>query len=130
MNKVIIVIIIVIVIGVVAYYLIGGTPMPAPNSSVSPSPSSTVMTPLAKVTVHIKNFAFNPASLAVKSGTEVTWVNDDVAPHTVTSDTGSLLNSGTLGTGKSWSVIFTSPGVAMYHCSIHPMMKGSVMVTP
>jgi hypothetical protein len=34
----------------------------------------------------IKNFAFSPATLTVKTGSTVTWTNQDAAPHQVASD--------------------------------------------
>ena len=42
-------------------------------------------------TVEIKNYnyshyAFNPETITVTAGTEVTWINRDSANHTVTSD--------------------------------------------
>ena len=39
-------------------------------------------------TVAIQNFAFNPATLNVRSGTKVTWINQDSTTHQVVSDTG------------------------------------------
>lgn len=38
-----------------------------------------------EVTIAIENFAFNPASVTIAPGTEVTWVNNDEVAHTATS---------------------------------------------
>jgi plastocyanin len=78
--------------------------------------------------ISIKNFSFDPATLSVKTGTKVTWTNNDSTSHTITSDSGSLLNSGTLAPGQSFSFTFTKDGTISYHCSIHPTMKGGVTV--
>ncbi len=92
--------------------------------------ATTTNTPVSEnVTVTIKNFSFNPKVLNIKTGTKVTWINNDSAPHTVTSDSGSLLNSPTLSSGSSFSFTFSSPTTVNYHCAIHPMMKASVIVT-
>ena len=81
-------------------------------------------------TIAIKNFAFVPTPLTVKSGTAITWTNEDSAPHTVVSDTGSPVPivSDSLSTGASFTFTFTQPGTYTYHCSIHPSMKGTVVV--
>lgn len=80
--------------------------------------------------IAIKNFAFDPAQLTVKTGTSVTWTNQDSAPHTIVSDTGSPVqfSSDSLSTGASYPFTFTQPGTYTYHCSIHPSMKGTVVV--
>jgi plastocyanin len=78
-------------------------------------------------TVSIANFSFSPSSLMVTKGTTVTWTNNDSAPHTVTADDGSF-TSGTLNQGDTYSYTFDAAGTINYHCSIHPMMKASVMV--
>ena len=80
--------------------------------------------------IAIKNFAFDPVPLAVKTGTAVTWTNQDSAPHTIVSDAGSPVpfSSNSLSTGASYSFTFTQPGTYTYHCSIHPSMKGTVVV--
>ena len=82
-------------------------------------------------TVVIKNFAFDPSQLTVKTGTVVKWTNQDGAPHTIVSDTGSpaAFSSDSLSSGASYTFTFTQPGTYMYHCSIHPSMKGTIMVT-
>jgi plastocyanin len=82
--------------------------------------------------ITIKNFAFDPQMLTVKPGTVVTWVNQDAVPHAIVSDTESpeTFSSDTLQTGSSYSFTFTRPGTFPYHCSIHPSMKGTVIVQP
>lgn len=77
--------------------------------------------------VTIQNFAFSPATLTVKAGTTVKWVNQDSATHQVVSDTG-LFNSGDLSKGQSFSFTFNQTGTYAYHCMIHPSMTGSIVV--
>jgi plastocyanin len=66
----------------------------------------------------------------VKTGTGVTWTNQDPAPHAIVSDTGSpaSFSSGSLATGASYTYTFTRAGTYTYICSIHPSMKGSITV--
>jgi plastocyanin len=68
--------------------------------------------------------------LTVKTGTVVTWVNQDGVSHTITSDTGSpvAFSSDSLSNGASYTFTFTLPGTYTYHCSIHPSMKGTIIV--
>src|SRR2546430_1863514 len=35
--------------------------------------------------IEIKDFAFNPQTLTVKSGEKITWINRDEEPHTIVS---------------------------------------------
>jgi plastocyanin len=81
---------------------------------------------------------FDPSNLTIPAGSELTWINDDESPHTVTS--GYLTNqgrdgiydgrfySGILGTEDSFSHTFNEPGVYSYFCSPHPWMNGFVFV--
>ena len=80
------------------------------------------------VTVTIQNYAYDPPTLQVQAGTTVTWINQDAAPHTVTSLSGSELASDTLNKGGTYSHTFTTPGTYDYYCTIHPYMKASVEV--
>lgn len=80
------------------------------------------------ITIKIQNFSFVPKNITVKVGTKVTWINNDSAPHDVTSSVGNLLDSGTLITGKTFSFVFTDTGIVNYYCTIHPNMKGVITV--
>ena len=80
--------------------------------------------------VMIKNFAFSPAMLTVKTGSTVTWTNQDTAPHQVASDPGTpvAFSSDSLANGASYQFTFTQPGTYTYYCTIHPTMKGTIIV--
>ena len=77
--------------------------------------------------VKIDNFAFTPATLTVKAGTEVTWINRDDIPHTVVSDD-QAIKSKALDTEDKFRFTFTKAGTYTYFCSLHPKMKGKVVV--
>jgi plastocyanin len=66
----------------------------------------------------------------VKAGTTVTWTNNDGATHAIASDTGdpAAFSSDPISSGATYSFTFTQPGTYAYHCSIHPSMKGTVIV--
>ena len=78
----------------------------------------------------MKNYAFDPPTLTIKPGTVVTWINQDGPTHTVVSDSGSpvVFSSDPLSNGASYKFTFTQPGTYTYHCSIHPSMKGTIIV--
>ena len=81
------------------------------------------------LTIHIKNFAFDPKTPTVKVGTKVTFVNDDSAVHTATSSTPSgIFDTKNLAQGKSGDFTFTTAGTYDYICTIHQYMKASVVV--
>lgn len=77
--------------------------------------------------VVIENFSFVPATLTVKAGTKVTWVNRDDVPHTAT-DTDKRFNSKTLDTDDQFDFTFSEPGTYNYFCALHPKMTGQIIV--
>jgi len=79
--------------------------------------------------VRIDDFKFDPASRTVTVGTEVTWINRDSAPHTVTAVNGSF-DSDDIETDDEFSFRFTQSGEVKYHCEIHgkDRMSGTVVV--
>jgi amicyanin len=81
----------------------------------------------APAEVKIDNFNFTPATLTVPVGTAVTWTNRDDIPHNVVSDDKSI-KSKTLDTDEKFTFTFSKPGTYTYFCSIHPKMKGTVVV--
>ena len=76
--------------------------------------------------VDIDNFAYSPATLGVAKGTTVTFTNSSAVIHTATRN-GSF-TTGVIKPGKSASVRFAQKGTFRYHCQIHPLMHGKVVV--
>jgi plastocyanin len=81
----------------------------------------------ADAEVKIDNFSFTPATLTVPAGTSVTWTNHDDIPHNVVSEDKSI-KSKVLDTDEKFTFTFSKPGTYSYFCSIHPKMKGTVVV--
>jgi len=98
---------------------------PQDNTTPPPAPAPSTST----YNVNIQNFAFAPLSITVKKGDKIIFLNRDTAPHTVTADT-KAFDSGTMGQNKSWTLDTSrlSAGTYTYHCTIHPMMQGTVIV--
>jgi len=80
-----------------------------------PSPQPTNL-------IRITGFAYSPTPLSVGVGDTVTWRNDDSVPHTVTSDSGTELQSPILNSGNTYQHIFTVAGSFSYHCTVHSTM--------
>lgn len=77
--------------------------------------------------VFIQGMAFSPSSITITAGTAVTWTNKDAVTHNVTSNP-ALFSSGSLGSGETYSFTFMNKGTYSYTCTIHPSMKGTVIV--
>lgn len=78
----------------------------------------------------IKNYAFVPGVVTVKAGSTVTFYNDDVVTHNIADDFAGGWISANLQAGSgSQSIPFTIPGEFNFHCTIHPGMKGKIVVT-
>ena len=78
-------------------------------------------------TVSMDHNAFIPGEITVVPGTTVTWVNNEAMPHTVV-DVNKGFRSKTLVKDAKFSFTFTTAGDYSYLCSIHPNMKGKVIV--
>ncbi|HEX3463412.1 MAG TPA: cupredoxin family copper-binding protein [Candidatus Elarobacter sp.] len=83
--------------------------------------------PAKTYVVHIRDDKFEPPSVTVKAGDAVTFVNDDDDAHTATADDGSWDSEG-LNQGQKWSHTFAKSGNVTYHCTVHPFMKGTLVV--
>ena len=78
----------------------------------------------------IKNYAFVPGTVTVKAGSTVTFYNDDVVAHNIADDFAGGWISANLQAGSgTQSIPFTVPGEFNFHCTIHPNMKGKIVVT-
>lgn len=136
-----IVVVVLLLLGGVWYLRRSSTPVSAPLPAASDvmekkegdalekeaTGTGEVMTE-KEVAVTIQNFAFSPSTITVKKGTNVTWTNNDEVAHTVTTDTGTELDSQLLAKGKSFSHVFDTEGSFAYHCTPHPNMKATVVV--
>ena len=98
------------------------------------------------VTIDVEHIAFDPPTLEIPAGTEVTWTNHDTGVvHTATSgipgDKGVPgLDNGTKpkpdgtfdgdmdGDGAEFSFTFDEPGTYAYFCRVHQSMTGEIVV--
>lgn len=66
----------------------------------------------------LQNFVFSPSTMTVIEGTNLTWVNQDVAPHNVTfANDGPT--SGDFGQSGSFTFTFDDPGEYVIYCTLH-----------
>jgi plastocyanin len=78
--------------------------------------------------IEIKDFAFNPQTITVKSGEKITWINRDEEPHTVVSVEKQFKKSTALDTDQQFAITAGAPGTYTYFCSVHPKMTGTIVV--
>jgi plastocyanin len=95
----------------------------------APAPTSTPGSASASASaITIKDFKFAPATLTVRPGARIAVTNEDSAPHTVTADDGHSFDTGTLQQGSSKTITAPSTGSFAFHCTVHPFMKGQLVV--
>ncbi len=94
-------------------------------------PANSGSVPPKVVTVVIRKFKFEPATVTVHAGETVEWKNDDIVPHTATADGQDqkpAFDSGTIHTGAAWRYVAQKKGTYNYICTLHPNMKGKLIV--
>jgi plastocyanin len=79
--------------------------------------------------VTMKDIKFNPTEVKIKAGQAVTWTNDDSVGHDVTADSFKSGSAGGIGGGQTFQHTFKKAGTFSYVCTVHPGMKGTVVVT-
>lgn len=76
----------------------------------------------------ISSMGFRPATLQVKSGTTIRWVNNDVIAHSVMANDGSFI-SAVLEPEDFFNYTFSKAGTFEYVCGIHPdLMQAKIVV--
>ena len=138
----------ILIVGAVAtlgfyQFVVAGGPTSTTTTSSAPSvtcPSSKSMnvtivsgaySPPSGYTAGGKTtYGYSPDTITVVIGINNTvfWTNGDSAPHTVTSDTAGVFNSGNMNSGDTFQFTFTTPGTYTYHCTYHSWMQGTVVV--
>jgi glucose/arabinose dehydrogenase/plastocyanin len=100
------------------------------NDPVSASPPGAIPASIVGIA---DEASYSPNPIEIEAGQTITWNNDDLIGHTVTSgsadsDAGSLFDSGNILTQQTYSVTFEEPGDFEYFCIYHPTMVGEVHV--
>ena len=80
----------------------------------------------------IDDNCYIPSQIVIKKGKQVTWINKDSAFHSVTSGfydvPSDLFDSGYLDPSEFYTLTFDEVGTYDYFCTLHPWMKGQVIV--
>jgi plastocyanin len=77
--------------------------------------------------VSMQYAAFAPVHVDVLAGDEVMWTNASARMHTVNADDGSF-DSERVAIGGTYARGFDAAGTYLYHCRLHPTMRGEVDV--
>jgi plastocyanin len=90
---------------------------------------------LAVLHVRISGFGFHPARIRARPGEVIAVTNDDQVTHTMTAVPGGVpdgrFSTGYVGPGRTVRIRAPrEPGGYDFYCSIHPFMKGVLIVTP
>jgi len=100
-------------------------------------PKTTVKKPIKEFTIEIskgtatntkcEDKCYTPSKLTVPVDSKVTWKNTDKTMHMASSLKGKF-DAGMINSGKSSTVKFDKTGTFDYICTVHPWMKGSIIV--
>jgi plastocyanin/LysM repeat protein len=112
------------------------TPTPGGGGIITATPITPPTVQPSRV--RMSGGLFRPASLAVRVGTTVTWVNNEQAggdAYSVTSGVGGtpngLFDSGLIQPGGTFQFTFTTPGNYGYYSITNPTgMTGEIIVNP
>jgi len=96
----------------------------APQASIA---ASSAIPQSGHALVSITDTGFVPPVVTVTSGSKVIWTNDGTQIHSVTPDAGGP-KTGKMKPKVSAMHQFTSAGTFSYHDSLHPDLKGKVIV--
>jgi plastocyanin len=89
---------------------------------------------VAVATVRITDHGFEPATLAVKVGTKVTWTSADHSLHQVVTNPfpvggkPSNLKSAILNSDQTYTYVASTAGSFNYHDQMNPTVNGTLVV--
>lgn len=96
---------------------------------------STASPPYTQIIIEDGSPYFVPVMASVTSGQSIRWENPTPTHHTIThnacvDESGPcLFDSGTMPPGDTYILPGLLPGRYVYHCRIHPIMRGVLTVT-
>ena len=126
-------IILVVLLAVIAVSYPAGEEENKPEESQNTIEADVIMpTKVSRPGCEETDSCYIPSISNVKQGQTITWKNEDVAFHSVTSGfydvPTDLFDSGHLDPFESYTLTFDKVGVYDYFCTLHPWMKGQVIV--
>lgn len=127
------VVLVVVIAG--AFLLVNKSTTQTGTENSSPTQSTTAPQNESKeAAISVTANGFEPATLTIKTGTNVVWTNNSGDNTTVNSDNHPthlrfpFLNLGSFDNGKTASVVFEKAGTYFYHDHLHPERTGTVIV--
>jgi plastocyanin len=99
------------------------------NCSGSPKKGISVTTDVNKPHVYsisISEMKFHPEKIEVDKGDTVIWINHDIVAHCVTGIPDKKWTSSEIPPDGTWKMTVTQS--SDYYCSIHPVMKGKIVM--
>jgi len=131
----------IIILGIIGTIILVGIAFSFSNTDVRENEEEQTMTITGDVVMPSKvsrpgceeiDRCYIPSNIVIEKGKQVTWVNEDSAFHSVTSGfyetPTELFDSGHLDPYESYTLTFDESGTFDYFCTLHPWMKGQVIV--
>ena len=117
-----------------------------PEQNLKPSVDEHVLHPDETITIDMipgsadpdqqDNFVPKLVNIQLGIDNHIIWTNSDDVAHTVTPDhkladtySGEFGSTGVVLPGEIYEFIFTEPHEITYHCSPHPWMTGTLIIT-
>lgn len=132
------IIVLIIVGGGVIFLMSRSGKMQTQQQSSTPQTQSVTRTgsspAMSENTVTLTQNGWSPATLTIKAGQTVTWVNKSGTKATVNSNPHPIhtdyqpLNLGSFPDGGTLSLIFPKAGTYGYHNHLNPSMTGTIVV--
>jgi len=133
-KRIIIISIIIIIVGITTGITLSQNSHSVQNSNNLKTIKGDVVmsTKVSRPGCEKTDSCYTPSKFVIKQGNSVTWVNEDAAFHSVTSgyygEPSGLFDSGYLDPEESFTFIFETVGTYDYFCTLHPWMKGQIIV--
>ena len=101
-----------------------------------PDASRATPATTASVDITFENIApyYQPQLSVVPAGTPIRWLNTTASDHSVRHDAcltedGCAFQSSAVPPNSSFIIAPLPPGRYTYHCELHPIMRGTLIVT-
>ena len=107
------------VVGAVAVCIVCAAALHKGAAAAEPAPQTYVVT--------IDQMRFDPPQLTVHVGDRVLWRNKDLVSHTASADA-KAFDSHEISPDGTWRFVARHRGHYPYHCTLHPVMRGELIV--